>query len=264
MGRTTAADVDVRSLDVEGTMVRQTLITGLRRHGEKLALLVYLGLAIGIAPVLTGLFETAWLESQLLRSLMGLRQLAGIGQEVINLAFLGFVGGLLLLMMLDSKKRWEALLVWLGFGLTLFELASAELFVPALATAEDAVWLVPGLALGLLWGGGSKALRLKRTGPNEYRRATWTTWSVYAVLFVLLSVSLIEAHVTYPEVVEITDQGLAILTVEDPSISLQDDGLLLNAVAAGIAVGVTRRFTRYESADSFFVLGPPASERASC
>ncbi len=240
-------------------MLRETILTILRRHGEKLALLAYLGVAIAVTPRLAQLFETAWAESHALRSLMELGQLVGISQDMINLVFLGIVVGLLALMTLDPKKRWQALLLWIGLGLTLFILNSAGVFVPDVTGAEDAIWLLPGVVFGLLFGGGTKALTLKQNGPTEYRRATW---GVYMFLFALVFVSLIEAHLAYPEFIEVTEQGFAILSVDNPSVSLQGDGLLLNIVSAGIAVGATRRFTRYESDDSFFVLGPPASGKS--
>ncbi|MCU4974927.1 hypothetical protein OB955_19590 [Halobacteria archaeon AArc-m2/3/4] len=239
--------------------MRQTLLLALRRHGEKLALLAYLGLTVAVTPTLARLFGTAWEESHVLRSVIEFRLLAGISQDVINIVFLGFVGGLLVLMTLDRKKHWQAFLLWVGLGVTLYVLHSMGLFVPDVNGAEEAVWFVPGLVLGLLFGGGTKTLRLQPTGPTEFRRAAW---GVYAVLVGLVVVSLLEAHLVYPEFIEVTEGGFAILAVDSSSVSLRSDGLLLNVVAAGVAVTAVRRFARYDSDDSFFVLGPPASGKS--
>ncbi|MDJ1434288.1 hypothetical protein [Halostagnicola sp. A-GB9-2] len=240
-------------------MVRQAVLTGLREHGEKIALLVYLGIVVAVTPVLAQLYATAWTESHILRSVMELREFVGIGQGVINFLFLGFVIGLLALMTLDPKKRWQALLIWIGLGVTLFFLASSGTFVPDVSQPEDAIAILPGLVLGLLLGGGRKALELKQMGPIEYRRATW---SIYALLVGVVFVSLIEAHIVYPEFIEVSEQGVTILSPESSGLSLRADGLAVNVLASGVAVGTARRFTQYESNDSFFVLGPPASGKS--
>ncbi|WP_241175367.1 hypothetical protein [Natronolimnobius sp. AArcel1] len=121
------------------------------------------------------------------------------------------------------------------------------------------MWAAPGLAVGLLFGGVLKTLTLKSTGTFEFRRAGKF---IYLLLIVLVLVSLIEAHLAYPEFLDISADGIAIYSIDTSAISINVDGLPEHTIAAGVAVVTMRRFIRYDSDDDFFVLGPPGSGKS--
>lgn len=239
--------------------MRQQLLRFLRKHGEKLTLVVYFALTVALAPLLARLFQAGWENGHVLPELMATRHLVGLEQAAINLAFLGLVGGLLVTLTLDPKKRVPALLLWVGLGTLLAGFSTAGVFVPDLGNVETLVWAVPGLAVGLVFGGIFQTVTLRSTGSFEFRKAAWLT---YVLLTVLVFVSLLEAHLVYPELLSISADGVVVYGVEDPSVSVQPDGLARNAVVGLMAVATVRRFARYDSDDDFFVLGPPASGKS--
>lgn len=238
--------------------MRETIRRFLRHHGEKLALVGYLGVTLAVTPILARLFDAAWENGHVLPSLMDLRLLVGVSQDVVNIAFLGLVVSLLLLLTFDPKKRVQALLLWVGFGVTLFVLHGNGTFVPAIEEVEYLLLLVPGLVVGLAYGGASQVLRLRPTGPIEFRRAAS---GIYGLVVALVVVSLIEAHVVYPEVFRVSADGIQVLTF-DGGVSVVADGIGPHVIAGGVAIASVKRFIQYDADEEFFVLGPPASGKS--
>lgn len=239
--------------------MRQTLLRFLRRHGEKLALLIYLGLTIAITPILARLFAAGWENGHVLPALFELRVLVGLEQSILNLAFLGLVVGLLAVLTLDRKKRVPAVLLWIGLGSLLAGFSTMGTFLPAIEGTETLIWLAPGLAVGLLFGGALKLLTLQSTGMLEFRSAARL---VYFLFFILVLISFLEAHLVYPEFIEVSTEGITVYAPEPSGVSIQTSGLAEHAVAGILAVATVRRFVRYDSDDDFFVLGPPASGKS--
>ena len=238
--------------------MRQTLLRVIRKHGERIALGIYLAITVALAPLLARLFEAGWENGHLLPTVFELRQLVGLEQAAINLVFLGLVAGLLLTLLLDPKKRVSGLLLWVGVGMLLVGFSTTGTFLPEAFDVAVLVWATPGLVVGLLLGGVSQLLTLKSTGTFEFRRAARL---VYYLLVGLVIISLVEAHLSYPAFLEVGTEGIAILDV-DGSVSIETDGIVPNAVAGLLAVATVRRFVQYDSDDDFFVLGPPGSGKS--
>lgn len=239
--------------------MRQKLLRFLRTHGEKLKLGGYAVLTVALAPQLAQLFRDGWENGHLLPELMDLRLFIGVSQDAVNLAFVGLVAGLLAVLLLDPKKRVSAALLWVGLGMLFVGFSSTGIFIPDIESEETLLWAIPGLAGGLVFGGVYKTFTLKSTGSFEFRKAARGT---YLLLTGLVIVSLIEAHLVYPELIEASADGLVVYNVEDVSVSTSTDGLVQNVAVGGLAVATVRQFAKYDADDDFFVLGPPASGKS--
>ncbi len=235
------------------------LLQAYKDYNEQLAFAVYLSLVVVLSPLVAGLLIEAWQASQVIRPLTTLGLLVGLESHVIVLGLLGLFVGFLALMTVDPKKRWPALLLWIGFGIIMYYFMSAGQVIPELSGTDDLTWVVPGLLIGVVVGGGVGALRLTSIGPIEFRRASW---AVYMTITLVVIVSLLELHLEYPEFIEVTADGLSITLLSDPSIGLNTDGLGLNAIVAVASVVTVRRFIGYDSDEEFFILGPPSSGKS--
>jgi hypothetical protein len=175
--------------------MRLTLLRLYRRYRENLIFGGYIVLIGLLAPQVARLLNTGWEASQLVRSVIGLVQLAGFAPSLIVLLGFGLVAGLILLMTIDSKKRWQAVVLWFGFALVMYQLVQGgQLLSPAIISS-NAAWAVPGAAVGVVVGGGISLVQLQSLGPQEFRRApTLLYLTVAGVLFV----ALIETHLVYP------------------------------------------------------------------
>lgn len=235
------------------------LLRAHQQYREELAFVVYLLLIVALAPLVAGLIGDAWEASQLIKPLTETATLAGLSADVVILGGLGLFVGLLGLMTVDKKKRWTALLLWIGFGIIAYQLASAGQLIPEISGVDQIMWLLPGALIGITIGGGLGAVRLRSLGPTEFRRGTK---SVYILFALIVLVSLLELHISYPSLLEVSDQTLSIQIPPDPSVGLISDGLAVNAAIGIAAIATVRQFVRYDSGEDFFIIGPPSSGKS--
>ena len=245
--------------------------TYVRQNREKLTLVGYLVAMAVVAWPLAELFAEAWEVTQedggvanitirLLRYGLFATILNDSHQTVVAAVF-GLYLGLLALMTVDPKKRWQAFLLWLGTGAGLVGLQVQGLVLPQLSLLEQGPALVLGLGVGLALGGGRRLVELRDTDFLEFRRASRLLFWLLAG-FVL--VALFEVHVQYPGYRVPSDAALALDQYEvlDRSVAINGDGLLLNVAVAGVFVATIRRFVTYDADAEFFILGPRASGKS--
>lgn len=239
--------------------MRLTLLRLYRRYRENLIFGGYIVLIGLLAPQAARILETGWEASQLIQSLIGLVQLAGFAPALVILFGFGFVAGLILLMTIDSKKRWQALVLWFGFAVVVYQLVQGgQLLSPAILSA-NAAWALPGMAVGVVVGGGLSLLRLESLGPQEFRRAPVL---LYSIVGAVLTLALLETHLVYPSVIETTATEAQIFLPTSTDVRIEPTNLASNLVVTGVAVLSLRRFTRYDADTEFFVIGPPASGKS--
>jgi GTPase SAR1 family protein len=235
------------------------LLRAYEQYREQLAFVVYLALVLALAPQVAQLIGSAWEVSQVIKPLASLTMLVGLSSDVVVLGFVGLFVGLLGLMTVDRKKRWSALLLWIGFGIIVYLLMSSGQLIPEIEGANDLAWIAPGALFGLIVGGGLGAVRLRSIGPTEFRRGTW---AVYMLITLVVLVSLLELHIDYPEFLSVSAEGLSIQLLQNPSIGLNSENLALNSVVGLASIVTVRRFVRYDAGEDFFILGPPSSGKS--
>ena len=234
------------------------LLQAYKDYNEQLAFVAYLAIVAVLSPLVANLIGDAWQASQVIRPLASVGVVVGLESHTIVLGLLGLFAGLLGLMTVDPKKRWPALLLWVGLGIIVYSLMSAGQLIPELGT-EDLTWVLPGLLMGVVLGGGLGALRLTSIGPIEFRRASWL---VYLTIMLVILLSLLELHLEYPEFLEVTADGLSITLLQDPAVGFNTAGLGLNLIVGFAAVFTVRRFIGYDADEEFFILGPPSSGKS--
>ncbi|RQG99385.1 hypothetical protein [Natrarchaeobius oligotrophus] len=231
-------------------------------HREKVTLVSYFGIMLVLTAPLATLFGSAYEEGHLSRAVIDLHHLIDvIDLEGISVFLLGIFLGLLVLMTIDPKKRWQGYLLWIGLGIAMLGLQSMGLFIPNIEFTDTSnlTWLGIGLVLGLVAGGGRTLLRTRTAEALEFRRAAF---GIYLMVVLLIVGSLFEYHVTYPEFVEVSPEGLVVYAIENPEFAIESEGLLRNVAIAGVFVVTIRKFIQYDSKEDFFVLGPPASGKS--
>lgn len=239
--------------------MRLTLLRLYRRYRENLIFGGYIVLIGLLAPQVARLLQTGWEAGQLVPSVIGLVQLAGFSPSLVVLLGFGLVAGLVLLMTLDSKKRWQSIVLWFGLAIVVYHLVQAgELLTPS-AISNNAAWAIPGAAIGLVAGGGISLFKLQSLGPQEFRRAPSL---LYLTVGGVLTLALVETHVVYPPVIETTGTEAQIFLPDMSDIRVDPTNLGVNIVTAGVAVVSLKRFTRYDADTEFFVIGPPASGKS--
>lgn len=239
--------------------MRLTLLRLYRRYRENLIFGGYIVLIGLLAPQVARVVETGWEASQLIQSLIGLVQLAGFAPSLVILLGFGFIAGLVLLMTIDSKKRWQAIVLWFGFAIVVYQLVQGGRILSPNILSNNVAWALPGIALGVVVGGGVSLFKLESLGPQEFRRAPVL---LYSTVGVILALSLLEIHLVYPSIIETTATEAQIFLPTAGDLGVETTNLTPNLVVSGIAILSLRRFTQYDADTEFFVIGPPASGKS--
>jgi hypothetical protein len=226
---------------------------------EKLKLVGYFVLTLALALPLARMLGEAYREANLVESLLRLRLLAGVSLETVSLAVFGVYLGLLVLMAIDPKKRWQGFLMWLGTVVGLLALQSMGLFLPNVDLVGGFPVVLGGAVVGLVLGGGRRLLDLREARAVEFRMAPRILFFLLATFTVL---GFLELHLSYPQIFEVTSDGVSVVLSGAPSLSLNTDGIAQNAVVTVLFVVTMRQFIRYDAEKRFFILGPRAAGKS--
>jgi len=232
-------------------------IEWLQDNDEKVLLLVYFGLILGLSVPVARMVEQGYASGNLIRSVVRLQLLVGITQ--VSVLGLGFFLGLLTLMTIDHKKRIQAILLWIGVVISLIIITAQGLGPSPSDMTNNIVWLLGSLIAGFIFGGGGKLLDTDGLQTLEFRRAAE---SVYFLLLIVVGLTFLEYHIEYPEIFAVSSSGVVIQSIESLSVSLNRTDLVQNAVTSGLFLLVVNRFIQYDANKKFFILGAPASGKS--
>jgi hypothetical protein len=238
--------------------MRLTLLRLYRQYRENLIFGAYIAVITVVAPPVAHVLGAGWEASQLIQSVTSLIVLLGLDSGVVVLAGFGFIAGLLGLMLIDYKKRWQAVALVIGFLILIGQLLSLGQLLPADVAVDDLVWTLPGVLLGVVLGGGVQLVRLRSLGPQEFRAAPRV---LYLTTTAVLLLALAEIHLTYPQLLDVGTTGVAMLTPDPTGFDVVAANFGPNLIA-GVAAATLKRFTRYDADEEFFVIGPPASGKS--
>lgn len=227
---------------------------------EKLLLVVYAIAILAFAGLLSPMLGQAWQRANISVVLLRLGLLVGLSVELVSVILFGMFFGLLTLMVVDTKKRLQGVLLFTGGTIGIIILSSMGLLLPNIDIFQNILWLLGGLIFGLAIGGGQRLLDFDSTGPLEFRRASQ---AIYYALSAIVVVGFFEYHVNYPFPIGVTRGGFN-LKVISPEFGIVGSGgeLVLNLALVVGFVGITRQFVRYDAERDFLVLGPKASGKS--
>lgn len=231
-----------------------------RHNREKFMLVVYAIAILVFASLLSPMLGQAWQRSGVVRTLFRTRLLVGISLEIIAIILVSLFFGLLGLMIMDTKKRLQGVLLFAGGVIGILALSSMGLLLPNIDLFGNLQWVATGLILGGVVGGGRTLFDFDTNGPREFRSASRV---VYFILTTLVIVGFAEYHLQYPFPVEVTSEGIVMGTVSSGiSVVGGPTELVMNAVLVGAFVATTKRFVQYDAQRDFFVLGPTGSGKS--
>lgn len=237
----------------------QQAITRLQRNGEMAKLFGYFVVMLILAQPLATMLGQAWQQAHLSRAIIRLRLLVGLSLEVVSVLIFGIFVGLLLMMWFDPKKRWQATLLIIGTGIALLGLKSMGLFLPNIDFLSNSMWLAGGALAGVFAGGGQRMLRTQTAQATEFRKASR---GIYLTITTLVIVALLEVHISYPEFLRVTAEGVGFQAVDSFEVSLVKDGIVKNLAVSGVFVFTVKKFVEYDAEENFFVLGPRRSGKS--
>jgi hypothetical protein len=236
-------------------------IDAVRENREKVQLVGYLGAIVVFAGLLAPMLGEAWQRAGVPRRLFYALDTFGFGLEAAATLLMGLFFGSLLLMMYDTKKRLQGVLLFSGSLIGLLLLSSQGLLLPNIDFGQTISWLVVGVVLGVAQGGGRQLLESRGSQAVELRRASRT---VYYMLSLIVVVGFVEYHLSYPVPVEFTPSGTLVVTGFNSPLAVNGgpQQIAFNAALVAGFVLVTKRFVQYDAQKDFLVLGPKASGKS--
>lgn len=235
------------------------ILGAIGENREKLQLAGYFGLTLVLALPLATMLGESYRQANLVRTLFDLRLLVGISLESISLAIFGFYLGLLGLMTIDPKKRWQGFLMWAGTIVGLLGLQSMGLFLPNVDLVGGFPIIAGGILIGVILGGGRALAELTESRLVEFRYAS-------TILFYLLAsftvVGFLELHVSYPDLIRVTGQSVELNVAQPMTVGIRGERLIQDAAVSLLFVVAMRRFIRYDAEERFFILGPRAAGKS--
>ena len=225
-----------------------------RRKQQVKEYLYILGLTIvllAITPTIIRLLTRAWqTEGVVYEFVWGVGRAIGNTDAVFIFPVALYIG-LITVFSLDRMKRIQAGILGLASIYGTITLLRQGLLIEHVDWLSNAPVFVAGLLTGGYLGGGKKLL--DESWPHEFRRAPSL---ILGVLFIILSVGLLEVHVGYQNPVEFTQNGIFWAGLSADSITLNATGAFGNVVTSGILLFAVKEFTAYDLQRSFMVLGP--------
>lgn len=149
-------------------------------------------------------------------------------------------------------------MLWLGTTSGLVALLTVDLFIPNINFVANAIWVISGLLVGVIIGGGRQALQVRTAQSLEFRKAAQL---IFFIISVIIIIGLIEYHVSFPELIAVSGNNVSIASVS-PNISFNSDGAFLNFLLAGVFIATLNRFVEYDASKSYFALGPKESGKS--
>jgi hypothetical protein len=237
------------------------LTEAVQENREKVQLVVYLAVIVVFARLLSPMLGEAWQRAGLPRRLFYALDTFGFGLESAATFLMGLFFGSLLLMVYDTKKRLQGVLLLGGSIIGILLLSAQGLLLPNIDFGDTLVWLAFGLIFGVSIGGGRELLATRGTQAVELRRASKT---VFYMLAIIVVVGFFEYHLTYPVPFEITPDGVVELTGFSEPLAVEGgpQEIAFNAALVAGFVVVTKRFVQYDAQKDFLVLGPKASGKS--
>lgn len=240
------------------------ILQWLKEEREKLKLvgyfLVLLTFSLPVARMVGEGYEQGALVNAIFRLPM---LLEGVTLDQVAVFGFGLYVGLLLLMTIDHKKRVQAALLWIATILAVLALGGMGIFLPNVNLLANVPWMLGGIALGVVVGGGRELVEFDSVQTTEFRRASE---GVYFLLMLIALISFLEVHLVYPDLIDIHPNGVEPIELklahENPNFGFDTNGLIVNAVSTGVFIGVVNRFITYDADHDFFLLGPRASGKS--
>lgn len=230
-----------------------------RENVEKAKLAGYFAVMLVLTAPLSSMWGRAWQEAHVVRSILALRRLVGLTLEQMSVLVFGVFLGLLTLMTIDPKKRWQAVLLWLGTLISLFALQSMGLFLPEVDLLRSSRWLLGGVAVGVVTGGGKKLVAWNNPEAWEFRRAARY---IYLFVFGVTVVAFLEYHIRYPEFLVVTGSQVGVAPPDRFQVTFVRENLAPHLLISGVFLVTLRQFVRYDAEQRFFVLGPRQSGKS--
>lgn len=236
---------ECRPLRAERRETRSDFKGGLRGREPRTLLLRFVGMLV-TAPILGWMLGRAWVPghvlydrgAQFLAAVLGLSGVEAL--ELVGTFGLGLYVALLVLFVIDVKKRVQGMLLALGSALALGGVAAMDVFLPNLeVTLLNLLGLVFGFAVGLVVE--SDQLLSLDPSASSFRRPTLQSGDIpefrhaALLLFALVTIVIV---------------GSVVQAVLSQVIRVYD------IAAAGVFLFMSFRFIQYESETSYMILGP--------
>lgn len=238
------------------------LVVYARNNAEKLRLFGYFIIVVVLSLPLSQMLGAAWQRASVARALVRLPVLAGISFEDLTVLLFGVYVGILLLMTIDPKKRWQSALLWIGTLLGLLGLSAMGLFLPNINLIDSSGWLAIGAVGATVLGGGRETLQLanvRSVNTLEFRGAS--RW-FYRGIAAIVIIALLEYHIQYPDIITVTSTEVQVETVQQFEVQFTTQNLPIHLVTTGGFLFTMRRFVQYDAEKDFFVLGPRSSGKS--
>ncbi len=166
----------------------------------------------------------------------------------------GFYIGLLLLLVVDVKKRWQGILLSAGTIIGIVFLRSQNLFIFNIFSTIH--WLLLGTIIGIMIGGGSRLTKIQSPQPLEFRRSA----RIMLALLILISIGgWVEYHISYPSIFFVENSQIYLDNEIVPEFNFRTRNLWIDTISMGIFVGAVYKFVKYDAERSFLILGPSHS-----
>ena len=214
---------------------------------ERFSLVLYLALMVALVVPLAVMAGQAWDTVGYSRlAIMGFLDILGISLAEFGTIALGGLLGLISLMLLDPKKRWQGILLGIGTVVGLLALGSLGMFITVIDFSSNLHWLLLGGIIGAAVGALPLIRKLDTSDPYEFR---WAAHLIFLIVGVIFIISYMEFHITYG-----TDGG--------SSLGINLNSIFLNTISLVLFLGVMWRFIKYDSNVDLFVVGPRQSGKS--
>lgn len=190
-------------------------------------------------------------------------EFAGIDSTAIYYLPSGILVGLMSVLLLDSYKRTQGIILWLGIVLgSVFVLLTKGLLIEPLIegfTVVTGAFGVIGAAVGLRLGGVTISRLRQRDGELEFPEAPRR---LFVVVLIMLLYGVVEAVLAYFIGLVWTSNGLLVKTVRFDGFVLNAE-ILLNTVMSGLGLYGLYKFTSYENHTRMILIGPQRSGKSA-
>ncbi|WP_276272372.1 hypothetical protein [Haloarcula litorea] len=234
-------------------------IEWLSDNREKAQLFLYFLLILALSLPVAGMITQGYKTADLIRSILRLRLMFDVTLTQVSVAGFGLFIGLLVLMSIDRKKRVQAALLWVGVLVSVVVITSQGLGPGVSGAAASGPWLIAGILAGVGAGGGRKLLNFDTVQTVEFRRASE---GVYTLLLLVTGLMFIELHLSYPNPFVVNPGGIALRSIENVSVGINQQNLLRNAAITGAFLFLVNRFIQYDADKDFFIVGPKGSGKS--